>query len=301
MESQLEWQSYCGLYTAFGLMLDVAIIKGKLTAAMAGVPAGFEIVLQSTTDPRAFRMIGGPLNNALVEFRLQADSSPATARVGEFVLERISPEQVESIEVTDRLFLPAITWSEEKTTAFESLLDALLERNDGGFIGYELPYPKYEFLHFIAGKNRFIFHGSNNMEIERFEPIRKSFELRDASGRGNLQAVYGTHDGIWPMFFAIVARGQLRGSIRNGVMYFQNRAGEELAVYNFSINREMLPERPYCDGAVYLLPRDTFRRLKMGDEAWSNEWASEQPVDPSRPPGAEAGGFPLSGTNRGPR
>jgi len=125
-----------------------------------------------------------------------------------------------------------------------------------------------------------IFHGSNNPDIETFVPIRKSVELRDETGRGNLQAVYGTHDGLWSMFFAIVDRPNLRGSIRNGVMYFHNREGEPLAVYNFSINQDQLSEKPWREGTLYFLPRDTFVRLRLIENVYANEWASEQEVKP---------------------
>jgi hypothetical protein len=82
------------------------------------------------------------------------------------------------------------------------------------------------------------------------------------------------------MFFAIVDRGQLTGSIRNGVAYHENDAGEQLAAYQFSINKEMLPKQPLREGTMYFLPRATFRRLPISDEAMSNEWASETAVKP---------------------
>jgi hypothetical protein len=110
--------------------------------------------------------------------------------------------------------------------------------------------------------------------------VRKSYELRDETGRGNLQAVYGTHDGLWAMFFAIVDRANLRGSIRNGVMYFHNRQGDRIAVYNFSVNQEQLAGKPWREGSLYLLPRTTFERLKMTEKAYANEWASRDAVKP---------------------
>ena len=82
------------------------------------------------------------------------------------------------------------------------------------------------------------------------------------------------------MFFAIVDRPNLRGSIRNGVMYFFNQAGERLAIYNFSINQDQLPEKPWRQGTLYFLPRDTFVRLKLTENSYANEWASEQEVKP---------------------
>ncbi len=145
----------------------------------------------------------------------------------------------------------------------------------------------------MTAQDAVIFHGSNNTGIAAFEPVRKSFELMDESGRGNLQAVYGTHDGLWSMFFAVVDRKRLKGSIRNGVVYFHNQSGEQLSVYHFSINREQLDERPYTRGALYFLPRETFFRLKLTEEAYANEWASEHPVRPYAKLSVEPEDFPF--------
>ena len=163
---------------------------------------------------------------------------------------------------------------------FKKLLQAALAQADGGWIEYDLPYPKHEFVQFVSVQDQIIFHGTQNPDIDEFLPLRKSMELRDETGRGNIQGVYGTHDGLWSMFFAIVDRQQLHGSIRNGVMYFQNQAGEQIAVYNFSINQAQLDERPYREGALYFLPRETFTRLHLTPQSLSNEWASEVPVKP---------------------
>jgi hypothetical protein len=83
------------------------------------------------------------------------------------------------------------------------------------------------------------------------------------------------------MFFAVVDRGRLDGTIRNGVMYVHDRHGEQLALYNFSINKDNLPERPFRTGALYLLPREAFDRELFGGEAPSNEWVSLSPVRPA--------------------
>jgi hypothetical protein len=58
-------------------------------------------------------------------------------------------------------------------------------------------------------------------------------------------------------------------------MYFQNEAGEQIPIYNFSINQEQLDERPFTSGALYFLPRDTFTRLHLTPESYANEWASQ--------------------------
>ena len=262
-----------------GLVLDTRPMDGELVAAVPGVPAGYEIRMEPV-GPDRFRLRGGPMNGAVVNF-VRSESGEVTAvRAGTFELAKVPPEKAADLPVTARLTAPASELTPEKETAFAALLARLMERRDGGWVGYDLPYPKHEFVQFLMAQDLFIFHGSNNLEIETFAPVRKSMEMFDASGRGNLQAVYGTHDGLWSMFFAVVDRPRLRGSIRNGVMDFQNRAGERLSVYNFSINQDQLPEKPWCEGALYLLPRDTFVRTKLTEETYANEWVSEQAVRP---------------------
>ncbi|MFO7547934.1 MAG: hypothetical protein R6X29_03515 [Acidimicrobiia bacterium] len=147
----------------------------------------------------------------------------------------------------------------------------------------ELPpgVPLHAFVQWLTARDAVIFHGSNRRDIDEFRPRRTSTELRDRWGRGNLAAVYGTHDGLWAMFFAVVDRSRLRGSIRNGVTRFSRPDGDHLDVYRFSVSSVSLPDRPWTEGALYLLPRTTFDRLPLypdGPPSW--EWASVAPVRP---------------------
>jgi hypothetical protein len=167
-----------------------------------------------------------------------------------------------------------------KEADFAALLDEVLGGN-GRLLNYTLPYPKHEFLRYLAAQEMFIFHGSAKPDIEEFSTRRTSMELKDKSGRGNVQGIYGTHDGLWPLFFAVVNRSKISGSIRNGVQYFQNDDGDEVGVYNFSINQEWLDKDPWHSGMLYVLPRQTFRQLPMSASGgMSNEWVSELPVKP---------------------
>jgi hypothetical protein len=106
-------------------------------------------------------------------------------------------------------------------------------------------------------------------------------ELKDKSGRGNVQGIYGTHDALWPLFFAVVDRAKISGSIRNGFSTFRNSHDEEIRVYNFSINKDWLDKKPWRVGTLYFLPRATFRRMPFTAEGGlSNEWVSEVPLKP---------------------
>jgi len=275
----VEHQDYLGFYYFMGMVLDVKEVDGQLVAAVPGVPAGYEIVLEPTEGDN-FRLRGGPLDGMVSTFVHDESGEVVSIQTAGFELVKIEPEKANDLPTTERLLAPELYLTPDKEAQFAALLQNILERADGDWIDYNLPYPKHEFIQYVIAQDIVIFHGSNNSEIELFSPTRKSIELRDETGRGNMQAVYGTHDGLWSMFFAIVDRPHLRGSIRNGVMYFHNKAGNQLAVYNFSINQDQLPEKPWRDGTLYFLPRETFVRLKLTDQVYANEWASEQAVRP---------------------
>ncbi len=274
-----EFHPYFGLYYFMGLVLDVQSDGDQLVASMPGVPVGYEVMLEPL-DTDLFRTVGGPIDGSPILFARDPEGEVTSMKVGTFDLPKINPERLASLPVIERLLPPEFVLTSEKQTHFETLLETSLRAADGSWIDYDLPYPKHEFGQYVTAQDQIIFHGSNKTDIDEFQPIRKSMELRDETGRGNVQGVYGTHDGLWAMFFAIVDRQRLHGSIRNGVMYFENRAGEQISVYNFSINQEQLDEEPYIEGALYLLPRKTFTRLQLTPESYANEWASEQPVKP---------------------
>jgi hypothetical protein len=137
------------------------------------------------------------------------------------------------------------------------------------------------FIQWLTANELVIFHGSNDVGIEELLPERKSMELSDPTGRGNRGAVYGTHDGLWAMFFSVMDRVKILGSIRNGVDSHWSASGDRLDLYHFSIHHGLLADRPFTAGALYLLPRDRFTRLSLypGGPP-SPEWACEEPVRP---------------------
>ena len=274
-----DTKDYFGFYYFMGVALNVQEKDGKLVAAVPGVPEGFEIALEPAEED-SFWMRGGPLDGEMATFVRNEAGEVTSTRAGGFELAKISPEAIKDLPIVARHPAPEVNMTPEKESAFATLLETIIKNGDGRWIEYDLPYPKHEFIQYVIARDIIIFHGSNYDNIEIFAPVRKSYELHDETGRGNLQAVYGTHDGLWSMFFAIVDRPNLRGSIRNGVMYFRNQAGESLAMYNFSVNQDQLPEKPWRQGTLYFLPRNTFVQLKLTENSLANEWASEQEVKP---------------------
>ena len=268
-----------GTYYAHGVLLEIKVHQGELVGLIPGIPHEYAVRLVPAGVDR-FRLIGGPADGAIAIFSADETGQAEGIQVGTFHMPKIAAEQALDLPVTGQLLAPEMGITPEKQAAFERLLEEALSQADGDWIDYDLPYPRHEFVQFVTAREVVIFHGSNNQQIESFIPVRKSFELRDETGRGNLQAVYGTHDGLWAMFFAVVDRDRLRGSIRNGVAYFTNAQGDVLTAYNFSVNHEQLDEKPWREGALYLLPRESFRRLQLTEHAYSNEWACEQEVAP---------------------
>jgi hypothetical protein len=274
-----NFKQYFGSYYFMGFVLEVKQIGEKLVAAVPGVPEGYEIIFEPIEGDQ-FRNRGGLIDGSTVTFLRDETNRVMVLKAGQFELVKIDPQDIGDLPVVERLLPPPYSLTPEKQTQFERLLKASLERVDGGWIDYDLPYPKHEFVQYIMQQDIIIFHGSNIKDIETFQPVRKSMEFMDETGRGNVAGVYGTHDGLWSIFFAIIHRESLEGSIRNGVVYFHNQDGEQLPVYNFSINQDQLGEVPVTDGALYLLPRDTFVRLKLIEDSYANEWVSESPVKP---------------------
>ena len=116
----------------------------------------------------------------------------------------------------------------------------------------------------------------------------------DQGGTGNRAAVYGTSYGLWAMWFAVIDRYKLTGSIRNGVMYWTDRAGKSIDLYNFSVHHEFVGREIWRTGTLYLFRRDEFtpNSFYPGAPA-SNEWTSESTRKPLARLTIEPGDFPF--------
>jgi hypothetical protein len=125
----------------------------------------------------------------------------------------------------------------------------------GQEIDYRLPYPKWQFLCHICETNEVVLHGSQNLHIDEVEP-RQAIDIK---GFSNQRAIYATTDGIWAMYFAIVDRCKQPLSLFNSC--FQTRISKRRLsdpMYFFSITQSALIHQPWCEGAVYILPRKGF-------------------------------------------
>jgi hypothetical protein len=268
-----------GHWDAAGLRFSILERDGAYVMVDPSTPSGFEPTLDVAGPDRA-RIASGPY--AGTELVVTEDEDGETGLLlGDTVPTTRLPNPPDR-EPGSGLTLPPLRLTPDQERAFARIWDGIVADPDGQTVDDPALHPLQLFVRWLGGRGEVIFHGSNDPDIDVFEPVRRSMEIRDHAGRGNLGAVYGTHDGIWSMFFAVVDRSRLKGSIRNGVGTYRRRGGDDTVdVYRFSIADVVLDTRPYTTGALYLLPRSAFSRIPIypGGPP-SNEWACPTTVTP---------------------
>jgi hypothetical protein len=268
--------------------LIVAVHDGDLVLSTLGVPPEFAARLEKDGD--AFRIEGGWLHGAGLVFE---DGVPCRGGVIAAALEFTRAPDDVSLPGGRGLLAPPLDLRADEAARYAALLTAIERDPDGGWLELEEP-PRWRFVEWLTREERVVFHGSPRPDIEVFAPVRSSVELMDQAGTGNRAAVYGTTFGLWAMWFAVIDRSALTGSIRNGVLRWSDRGGRELDVYHFSVHHDHVGGDIWRPGTLYLLPRDTFRpnSLFPGGPA-ASEWASPQAVRPLKRLAVEPGDFPF--------
>lgn len=171
---------------------------------------------------------------------------------------------------------PAFTADPSRDAEFERIWESAK-----GPIDWDSSYPKHAFVQWLMARQEVVFHGSNRPGIATFSTVRESVEIDDPTGRGNLQAVYATHDGLWASYFAVVDRSSLRGSLRNGVAEYRTKGGERRIRYFLSLADVDLERRPFKTGTLYMLPRSSFAPIPLYPGGPPTpEWACHEPVAP---------------------
>lgn len=148
---------------------------------------------------------------------------------------------------------PPFDLTMQNQTAFERLFGL---SSCGSAVDYQLSYPKWQFLSYLCSTREFVLHGSQDADIQVVEP-RKAMDIKAIS---NQNAIYATTDGIWSIFFAIVDRRNFQPlSLFNSCLNIRISSHNVLGpLYFFSITHSALLRQPWCDGMVYILPRDGF-------------------------------------------
>lgn len=148
---------------------------------------------------------------------------------------------------------PPIESTPERHEAFERLFQSTPA---GGLIDYQLLYPKWQYLSWLSETKELVLHGSQNLEIGEVEPR----QARDVKAFSNQESIYATTDGIWGIYFAIIDRIKYKGiSLFNSCLQARIDEGQwSDPVYFFSVSQFALVQKPWCEGMVYILPRQTF-------------------------------------------
>jgi hypothetical protein len=160
---------------------------------------------------------------------------------------------------------PSFTTDRARGETFEKLI-AAARAGDGLLDAETCPYPVHELLTHLVVEHDMLLHGSNDTTLEVLEPR----PARDYDTE--LLAVVACEDGIWPIFYAVVARDRVDG-IFTGCTHL-GRPPRFRRFYMFAIGADPATSSSWTRGAVYALPRAGFRH------EWGQEWANPGPVRP---------------------
>ena len=148
---------------------------------------------------------------------------------------------------------------------FEELIASAQGRN--GLVDVaRSPYPVHEFLTYLVDRHGLLLHGSNHTTLTLLEP-QPAHDLDT-----ELLAVVACDDGIWPLFYAVVARDCVDGVVT--ACTHIGRGSRRRRFYVSAVFGDPASPATWTDGVVYALPRTGFRR------EWGNEWVSSEPVQP---------------------
>lgn len=174
---------------------------------------------------------------------------------------------------------PPLNFTSEQMAAFDALWQS---RHNSEALNYRLPYPKWQFLSYLCDVEELVLHGSQNPNLDIVNPV----QANDVKSFSNQRAIYATTDGIWVIFFAILNRRQHPGmSLFNSCLQVRYPTGlVDDPLYFFSITASALAQKPWCNGAIYILPRKPFvqepPQIMQGAEIVFPHWISDVPVKP---------------------
>lgn len=160
---------------------------------------------------------------------------------------------------------PPYTIDDDRRETFERLISAARER-DGVIDLTGCPYPAHELLTYVVVEHGLLLHGSNHPALDVVEPRpARDFDTE-------LVAVIAADDGIWPIFYAVVARDRVEG-VFTGCTHL-GRPPRVRRFYLFAVFTDEQPPSWWTEGTVYALPRAGF------EHEWAQEWVNADPVRP---------------------
>ena len=146
---------------------------------------------------------------------------------------------------------PALQLDAARRETFDRLVALAGSRNGVADVA-DCPYPVHEFLAYLAHERGLLLHGSNHRELDVLEPR----PARD--GASELRAVVASDDGIWPLFYAVLARERVArmftACLHLGTVPRLRR------FYAFAVEGDPASAGSWTNGTMYALPRGGFTR-----------------------------------------
>ncbi len=254
----------------------VSVVDDRVLVRLEGVPE--ELAAGLVGSDNSYVVVGSQLGGATVDFD-DGDPTPG-GRLGG-VIDFVRADDATTSTSGRGLRLEGFEWQAGEENLYRELADHILEHRDGRKIEWQHPWPKWRFVEWLSRQGQFIFHGSPLPHLDSFLPRRNSVEIMDQGGTGNRAAVYGTPYGLWAMWFAVIDRPKLKGSIRNGAMTWPDRSGNPVDLYRFTVHKDFVGSDIWRTGTLYVLSRAEFEPIPFypGGPA-SNEWASTSELKP---------------------
>jgi hypothetical protein len=254
----------------------VSLVDGEVLIRLEGVPE--ELAAGLVGSGNSYVVVGSQLGGATVDFD-EGDPAPG-GRLGGVIPFARADDATTSTSGRG-LRLDGFEWDEGEEDLYRELADTILENRDGRSLVWDHPWPKWRFIEWLSRRGQFIFHGSPLADLDSFLPRRNSVEIMDQGGTGNRAAVYGTPFGLWAMWFAVIDRPKLKGSIRNGAMTWPDRSGNPVDLYRFTVHKDFVGSNIWRTGTLYLFSQSDFEPIPFypGGPA-SNEWASTSELKP---------------------
>ena len=174
---------------------------------------------------------------------------------------------------------PSFDLTPVKQTAFENLCQST---PTGSFVDYRLSYPKWQYLSYLCETRELVLHGSQSQGIGEVEPR----QANDVKAFSNQRAIYATTDGIFVIYFAILDRWKYSEMSLFNSCLRARVSSEQFSdpMYFFSITHSVLLQEPWCEGMIYILPRQSFKQevvqQMQGVEIVFPHWVSTSPANP---------------------
>lgn len=161
---------------------------------------------------------------------------------------------------------PRLSFQPAEIAEYDKLISKI---HEGQLIPEGIHFSKSRFLQYLALKGDFVFHGSNNLKIDVFEPREQTLFNGELT-----KSVFASAEPTWSMFYAVFDRSKLVGGFRNGCLVSKNKK-----YHYYSLNKSTMENNPWTSGKIYIFPKDKFTRTDNG-KVHFDEWICHDLVKP---------------------